>query len=82
VIVAEIIKVLFKIVSGLLSLLPGVSWDVDSVSLTNFYEAIRMLFYFFPVDCVFPIVTIIVSVCAFRVVVSLVKTIWALIPFL
>ena len=41
-IVAEIIKVLFKIVSGLLSLLPGVSWDVDSVSLTNFYEAIRM----------------------------------------
>lgn len=81
-IISGIIYVLFSIVRGLLTLVPDYSWNADSVTLTNFYEAIRLVFYFFPVDVVISIVTIIVAVNTVRIFISLVKTIWQLIPFL
>jgi hypothetical protein len=81
-IISGIIYVLFSIVRGLLTLVPDYSWNADSVTLTNFYEAIRLVFYFFPVDVVISIVTIIVAVNTVRIFISLIKTIWQLIPFL
>lgn len=81
-IISGIIYVLFSIVRGLLTLVPDYSWNADSVTLTNFYEAIRLVFYFFPVDVVISIVTIIVAVNTIRIFISLIKTIWQLIPFL
>ena len=81
-IISGIIYVLFSIVRGLLTLVPDYSWNADSVTLTNFYEAIRLVFYFFPVEVVISIVTIIVAVNTVRIFISLIKTIWQLIPFL
>ena len=81
-IISGIIYVVFSIVRGLLTLVPDYSWNADSVTLTNFYEAIRLVFYFFPVDVVISIVTIIVAVNTVRIFISLIKTIWQLIPFL
>lgn len=81
-IISGIIYVLFSIVRGLLTLVPDYSWNADSVTLTNFYEAIRLVFYFFLVDVVISIVTIIVAVNTVRIFISLIKTIWQLIPFL
>lgn len=81
-IISGIIYVLFSIVRGLLTLVPDYSWNADSVTLTNFYEAIRLVFYFFPFDVVISIVTIIVAVNTVRIFISLIKTIWQLIPFL
>ena len=66
--------VLFHIVSGLLGLMPDVQWDVYSVSLTNFYSAIRMVFYIVPLDVVVPILLASFGLTAFRIFVSFIKT--------
>lgn len=81
-IISGIVYVLFSIVRGLLTLVPDYGWNAESVTLTNFYEAIRLVFYFFPVDVVVSIVTIIVAVNSIRIFISLIKTIWQIIPFL
>ena len=57
-IIAGLLYVLFSLVKGILTLIPDYAWNVDSVALTNFYEAIRMVFYIVPKDVVISIIGI------------------------
>lgn len=43
---------------------------------------IKVISYLFPWSQILPIITIIVAIFAFRAVVSLIKTIWELLPIL
>lgn len=80
-IISSLMYVLFHIVSGLLGLMPDVQWDIYSVSLTNFYSAIRMVFYIVPLDVVVPILLASFGLTAFRIFVSFIKTVWQILPF-
>lgn len=75
-----IINLVFGIVEGLLSLLPDISWNVDGTVFDIFFDVLEMVCYLLPMGTVFAIFLIVVGLTMFRVVISLIKTIWDLLP--
>ena len=80
-IIAGLLYVLFSLVKGILTLIPDYAWNVDSVALTNFYEAIRMVFYIVLKDVVISIIGITIVLTNIKIGVSVIKTIWQILPF-
>ena len=80
-IIAGLLYVLFSLVKGILTLIPDYAWNVDSVALTNFYEAIRMVFYIAPKDVVISIIGITIVLTNIKIGVAVIKTIWQILPF-
>lgn len=76
-----VMNVFFSMLSGLFTLLPDISWDVNQGVFTSFLEVIRFACYLLPMGTVVAILGLIVSFTMFRVIVSLIKTIWGLLPF-
>ena len=76
-----IMNAFFLMLSGLFSLLPDVSWDVNNNVFTTFFEVIRFAGYLLPMGTILIILKIIISLTMFRIGVSLIKTIWNLLPF-
>lgn len=80
-IVEAFLNFLFLLLEGLLTLLPDVSWDVNNNVFTAFFEILRFACYLLPMTTIILIFKIIVSLIMFRIGVSLIKTIWNLLPF-
>lgn len=76
-----ILNVFFAVLSGFFTLLPEISWNVKPDSFSAFFEIIRFAGYLLPMDTVFMILSAIISFTMFRIVISLIKTIWGLLPF-
>lgn len=77
-----ILNVLFSAADSLFSILPDISWNVDSGVFTAFFDILRMVGYLLPMPTVIAILRIIIVINGFKIGVSIVKTIWDLIPFL
>lgn len=73
-------NIIFAIVRGMLNLLPDISWDVDFGALSYFVDIVRVVSYLLPMQTVTIIVSLIFSIICFRIVISLIKTIWELLP--
>lgn len=80
-IVAALLIAFFNIVKVLFSALPDITFNPDSVALMNISEAIRFVCYFLPMDTVAAIFGLILAITSFRIGVSVLKTIWAILPF-
>ena len=72
---------IFKVLSGMLNLLPDVSWSVDTTAFSYFLDIVRIVGYLVPAQTVYAIITLIVAFTVFRIIISLIKTIWDLLPF-
>lgn len=76
-----LLNVFFALLSGMFSLLPDLSWDVDSGVFSVFLEVIRFAGYLLPMKTIVVILGLIISFTMFRIIISLIKTIWGLLPF-
>lgn len=76
-----IFNALFGILQGLLYLLPDVSWDVNNTVFDVFFDVLHLACYLLPITTIIQIFSIIISITMFRIAVSVVKTIWSLLPF-
>ncbi len=74
------LNIVFGIVEGLLGLLPNISWDVSTAGITAFVSILRMAFYLLPMDTISRIIGLIISIIAFKIIISLLKTIWDILP--
>lgn len=72
----------FELVNGLLSLLPDLEWTMDTTILVTVVQFLQVIFYIVPVGTVVQILFIQLTLQTFRITVSLIKTIWQLIPVL
>lgn len=81
-VVDGILSVIFGFVKLLLSPLASVSANFPTTFMTKFMEVIRFALYIMPMGKLMPIVVFFVALMAFRIAVSLIKTIWNLLPFL
>lgn len=72
----------FDLVYGLLSLLPDLEWTMDTTILVTVVQFLQVIFYIVPVGTVVQILFIQFALQTFRITVSLIKTIWQLIPVL
>lgn len=77
-----IINFIFIPLNGLLALLPNISWEVGSSVFTKFFEVLRMACYFLPMGTVVSVFSLVVAINSFKIVISIIKTIWQLLPFL
>lgn len=79
-VVEGILNVVFGIVQGLLSLLPDIHWNVDGTFFDVFFDVLEMVCYLLPMGTVVTIFYIIVGFTIFKAVISLIRTIWELLP--
>ena len=79
--VAEgLLNIVFLCLRGLLALLPDVSWSTGSVS--SFMDYVSMACYLFPMNTIVTIMGLVITLMVFRIVVSIIKTIWDVLPFM
>lgn len=71
----------FSGVRNLFALLPDISWEVNPEVFDSFFSILRLAGYLLPMGTVITILGIILAFNAFKILISLIKTIWALFPF-
>ena len=75
-----LLNIVFQIVNGLLSLLPSISVPTTMARDSTFFGMVRCVLYLLPLDTVGVIVGLLVAITGFRIVISIIKTIWDLLP--
>ena len=81
-IVEGLLTVVFGLVNTLLMPLNVVNFVVDSSIFTPILEFINMALYMIPFAELMPIFMFFVGMMFFRIIVSVIKTIWNLLPIL
>lgn len=61
--------------------LPTISISFSAVTTSSVYSFIRGAMYFLPVGTIATILGIILALWLFRVLIAVVRTVWALLPF-
>ena len=77
----NVMVVFFGILARLLPILPDVAISLDDTLFEQVYNFIGIVLYLFPTGTLLAIVAIVIALNSFRIVVSLLKTIMQLIPF-
>ena len=76
-----IINMLFASVTLFLTLIPQISFTIPADIVSNLTDFFHVIFYFVPVSTFLSIVGVSVALHSFRTIISLIKTIWNLLPF-
>lgn len=79
-IIEAVLDFVFNIVEGLLGMLPDVQWNIEGTAFTVFLDYVEMVCYLLPMGTILQIVSIVVGLITFKIVISLIKTIWDLLP--
>ena len=79
-IVETMLDLVFKIVEGVLSILPNFSWSVENSFFSSALDLIRVACYLLPMGTVVSIITIINLLLVIRIAIAIIKTIWDLLP--
>lgn len=74
------INIIFGLVSGMLELLPDIQWSVDTTSFQYFLDIVKVVGYLLPVDTVSAVVGLIIDLTVIRILISIPKAIWDLLP--
>lgn len=79
-IVESLLSVVFGFINFLLLPLQIVDFALDLVALEPVIQFINMALYLIPFNRLMPIFIFFVSMMSFRIIISLIKTIWDLLP--
>lgn len=79
-IIETMLDIVFRIVEGVLSILPNFSWSVENSFFSSALDLLRVACYLLPMGTVVSIITIINLLLIFRIAISIIKTIWELLP--
>ena len=80
-IIEGLINLVFQSICMILDMLPDVSFSIPADIVAGVTDFFHIIFYVVPVSTVLAIVSASVLIHSFRVIVSLIKTIWNLLPF-
>lgn len=77
-----IINVIYNVFMFFLGGYEPLHFNFDTTVFKTFSDFFAFLFYILPIDGLLPIVTIIIGITTFRIIISIVKTVWDLLPIL
>lgn len=80
-IVDTILNAVFALVNNFIEPIPTITIDLDPSVLATFYQYLHLALWVLPCNTIVAIVSIHLSICLFRIVVSVIKTVWQLLPF-
>jgi len=75
-----ILDAIFGIISVLLLPLEVINFGIDLIMIEPVLQFFRMAVFLIPITQLMPIFLFFVSMMSFRIVVSIIKTIWDLLP--
>lgn len=81
-IIEALLNLLFVPLNSLLSLLPTIELSIPTSTFTSFFNALRVVCYLLPMGTILNIVSLIIVIIVFKIFVSVIKTLWQLIPLL
>ena len=76
-----IFAVIIVAVLGILAFLPEISIDKDAVISSSAWSWVKAALYFIPLHTVAAILSVVLGIGIWSIIVSVVKTIWDLLPF-
>lgn len=79
-IVEFMLNIIWALVKPLLDLLPTVSLNISVDTLDVFIDAVQAACYLLPMTDIIIMIGIVVAITVFRIIVSLLKTIWDILP--
>ena len=74
------LNIIFGIVSGMLEVLPDITWSVDTSAFSYFIGILQVAGYMLPMGAVGAICALIVAFTIVRIVIAVIKTVWDLLP--
>lgn len=75
-------NIVFGIVEGVFSVLPAIEWNVENAFFSTTLDLLRLACYVLPMGTIVAIIVIINALVLFRIFVSVVRTIWELLPLM
>lgn len=75
-----ILNIIFQIVEWLLSGLPEININFNAVDTSPFMAIVRCVLYMLPLGTINAIIAVVIAITSFRIFISIVKTIWELLP--
>lgn len=76
-----IFAVIIVAVLGILAFLPEINIDKDAVISSSAWSWVRAALYFIPLHTVVAILSVVLGIGIWSIIVSVVKTIWDVLPF-
>lgn len=76
----KLLDIVFRFLESILDALPVMDTEVDFSVLNAFLDIVGTCLYFFPWQKVMPILAIIMALQVWRILVSVIKAIWQLLP--
>lgn len=77
-----IFDVFFGVANTILTLLPSISWNVNDGAIDSFFDILGSVCYLLPMGTVVSVIGVIVLLNIFKIIISLLKTLWDIIPIL
>lgn len=74
------LDIIFRLVSGMLSAAPDITFSVETSAFQYFVDILKVACYMLPMNTVSTIVGIIVGISGLRIVIAVIRTIWDLLP--
>lgn len=71
----------FGLADGFFSLLPDITWSVDTSAWEYARDIVDMVCYLLPISTIQQIVSMIIALLFFRVVIAFIRTVLGLIPY-
>lgn len=79
-VVETLMDMVFNILTGFFSLFPEISWDIDWSVADVFLGFVGNICYLLPMKTVVAILGIVIAFNVFKITISLIKTVWELLP--
>lgn len=74
------LTIIFKLVEWILTPLPEITVSADWGVTSTFFGAVRSILYLLPLGTIGTIIGLLITISGFRIFISIVKTIWDLLP--
>lgn len=78
----KLLEIVFGFLEKMLDKLPVMNISIDFSVVKGFLSVVGTALYFFPWQKVAPILAVIVLLQVWRILISIIKTIWSVLPFL
>lgn len=77
-----ILSFFFNLIRYVFELLPDFSWSLDAGAASYFMSILEVVCYMLPIDTFVSIAGITIDLIIFRIIVSVIRTLWDIVPFL
>lgn len=79
-VVENIYNLLISGLNWLLSLMPDVTWSVDTGVFSYFISIINTIKYLLPMEYIADMFDVIIGFMTFRIIIALLRTVWDILP--